>query len=168
MWISVNYVYRLYIYVYMCLCVSSLLSVISEKLKYMTHLQCVFCNSVQFDRATSRAKTVSTLCCWGRYTRARTEDLISSHKTRRVAFLEIIFLARRVSKVADLYFIIRLSTIVNPNASYINCHPQLRAVFIRRYSRSKRIPLVSRFPWKDFSYTIHTFFFLNLPTIGRK
>lgn len=49
----------------------------------------------------------------------------SCNKTTRVTSSEIVFLVGQRSRVADLYFIIRLSTIVNPSASYINCHPQL-------------------------------------------
>lgn len=52
-------------------------------------------------------------------------DLILSYKITHVTFSEIIFLTRQGPKVSDLYFIIWVSTIVNPNASYINCHLQL-------------------------------------------
>lgn len=47
------------------------------------------------------------------------------YKIMHVTFLKITFFTRQKSKISDLYFIIRVSTIVNSKTSNINCHLQL-------------------------------------------
>lgn len=59
------------------------------------------------------------------------------------------------SKVVDLYFIIRVSTIVNPSVSYINCHPQLCHLHSTLQENVKEDFTCQSFPSGDFPSSSH-------------
>jgi len=58
-------------------------------------------------------------------------------------------------KVVDLYFIIRVSTIVNPSVSYINCHPQLCHLHSTLQGNVKKDLYVNLFLGGDFPSSSH-------------